>query len=266
MEEFCSFKDFESVRLKATYNIEIGDRIIEPGETIAYFDKVQIAGLNEVRDYITAHGGYEDRTRVIWDRTKELHLTFSRGVFSKEQFALMYNSRLIEVASEDLVKVPMREFLESDENGIIQCKYAPVHDIYVYNKATGLRIDFTIVTGEDEDGTRLQIETPYLDVIVDYYFDYNGNTHVVKIGQRLLTGFVELEGITRIKDDVTGQIVTGIIKIPHLRLMSDLSIRLGAAANPVVATFGGTAFPVGPRGNTRVVEFYYLSDDIQADL
>lgn len=264
MEEYGSFKDFESVRLKATYNMEIGGRTIEPGETIAYFDKVQIAGLSEVRDYITAHGGFEDRTRVIWDRTKELRLSFSRGVFSKEQFALMYNSQLFEVAQGDLVKVPYREYLESDENGVITCKYAPVHDIYVYNKNTGKRLSFEIV--DDEEKNKLLIEDPYVDVIIDYYFDYNGNTSVVKIGQRLLTGFVELEGITRVKDDETGRIVTGIIKIPHLRLMSDLSIRLGAAANPVVATFSGTAFPVGPRGNTRVVEFYYLDDDIQADL
>lgn len=266
MEEFGSFKDFESVRLKATYNIEIGDRIIEPGETIAYFDKVQIAGLNEVKDYITAHGGFEDRTRVIWDRTKELHLMFARGVFSKEQFALMYNSHLMERAQGDHTMVPMREFLESDENGIIECKFVPAHNIYVYKKSTGEKLEFTVVTGEQEDGRKLQIEDAYTDVIVDYYFDYFGDTSVVKIGQRLLTGFVELEGITRIKDDVTGQIVTGIIKIPRLRLMSDLSIRLGAAANPVVANFGATAFPVGSRGNTRVVEWYYLSDDIQADL
>ena len=107
MEEFGSFKDFESVILKATYNIEIGDRKIEPGETIAFFDKVQISGLNEVSDYITAHGGYEDRTRVIWDRTKELHLTFSRGVFSKEQLALMYNSQLIDMGENEFVMVPM---------------------------------------------------------------------------------------------------------------------------------------------------------------
>jgi hypothetical protein len=42
--DYGSFKDFESVRLKATYNIEIGDRTIVPGETIAYFDQIQIAG------------------------------------------------------------------------------------------------------------------------------------------------------------------------------------------------------------------------------
>ena len=82
----------------------------------------------------------------------------------------------------------------------------------------------------------------------------------------MLTGFVELEGITRVKDDTTGQIVTGILRIPRLRLMSDLSIRLGAQANPVAANFKAVGVPVGSRGTSHIVEFYYLEDDIQADL
>lgn len=258
--DYGSFKDFESVRLKATYNIEIGNRVIEPGETIAYFDQIQIAGLSEVRDYITAHGGYEDRTRVIWDRTKELNLTFSKGVFTKEQMALWTNARLVETTAEQYIAVPMREVLESDENGVITCKYTPAHSTYVYKKETGEKLEFT------QDENKLTISEPYIDVIVDYDFDYENGGQLIKIGQRLLNGFVELEGITRVKDDTTGQIVTGIIRIPRLRLMSDLSIRLGAQANPVTANFKAMGVPVGPRGNTYVVEFYYLEDDIQADL
>lgn len=258
--DYGSFKDFESVRLKATYNIEIGDRIIEPGETIAYFDQIQIAGLSEVRDFITAHGGFEDRDRVFWERTKEINLSFARGVFSKEQMALWTNSRLVEVQDSQYIKIPMREYLESDENGVITCKYTPAHDVYVYNKSTGEKLTFT----QNED--KLTISQGYLDVIVDYDFDYDGGGQLIKIGQRLLSGFVELEAITRVKDDTTGQIVTGIIRIPHLKLMSDLSIRLGAQANPVTASFKAVGVPVGSRGNTYVVEFYYLEDDIQADL
>jgi hypothetical protein len=36
----------------------------------------------------------------------------------------------------------------------------------------------------------------------------------------------------RVKDDVTGKVTTGIINIPKLRLMSDLSIRVGSDAIP----------------------------------
>ena len=50
----------------------------------------------------------------------------------------------------------------------------------------------------------------------------------------MFNGFLELEGKTRVKDDTSGLITTGIIKIPKLKLMSGLSIRLGAQANPVV--------------------------------
>lgn len=258
---YGSFKDFESVRLKATYNIEIGNRTIEPGETIAYFDQIQIAGLSEVRDYITAHGGFEDRTRVIWDRTKEIQLSFTRGVFTKEQMALWTNAKLIETGANDVIRAPMREFLETDENGVITCKETPAHDVYVYDKLTGEKLQFT-----QNEKEIIIANKPFLDVIVDYDFDYNGGGQLIKIGQRLLTGFVELEGITRVKDDTTGQIVTGLIRIPKLRLMSDLSIRLGAQANPVAANFKAVGVPVGSRGSTYVVEFYYLEDDIQADL
>jgi hypothetical protein len=50
---------------------------------------------------------------------------------------------------------------------------------------------------------------------------------VAEIGRRAFNGFLELEGKTRVKDDTSGQITTGIIKIPQLKLMSGLSIKLG---------------------------------------
>jgi hypothetical protein len=38
-------KELYDVTLKATYTIEVGERRIEPGETIAAFDKIQIANF-----------------------------------------------------------------------------------------------------------------------------------------------------------------------------------------------------------------------------
>ena len=259
MENF-GFKDFESVCLKATYNIEIGNKIIEEGETIAFFDKIQIAGLNELKEKVSANGGYGNRARVWWDTTQDVKLTFSQGIFSKEQFALLTNSRLVNIGNDEYVSVSMREVLESNEDGEIECKYTPARNIYVYRVEDGSKLAFT------QNGNKLIIDRSFVDVIVDYEFDYIGDGQIIKIGQRLLTGFVSLEGKTRVKDDTTGQVVTGIIKIPHLKLMSDLSIRLGAQANPVVANFSAVGVPVGSRGNTYVSEFYLLGDDIESDL
>ena len=261
--EMFSFKEFEDVRLKATYDIEIGNRLIQAGETIAKFDKIFISGLSETVSRISANGGFDNRARVYWETTKEQKLTFSQGVFSREQFALLSNSRMIESGAADPVEITEREELESDEEGNIVLKRTPLNfnSLFVYNKETGEKItNFTI-----EENT-LNIGTSFLEVIVDYTYNYTGKTTIFKIGQKLLTGFVELEGRTRIKEDENGNVVTGLIKIPRLRLMSDLSIRLGTSANPVVANFAAVGVPVGSRGNTYVSEFYFLSDDIESDL
>jgi len=75
-----------------------------------------------------------------------------------------------------------------------------------------------------------------------------------------------LEGKTRVKDDTSGLITTGIIKIPKLKLMSGLSMRLGAQANPVVGSFNAECVPVDSRKSSSVIEFYFLNEDIDSDM
>jgi len=67
-----SFKVLENVRLKSTYNMRIGERDIEPGETIAHFDKISISNFNEIKDVVAARGGFGNRARVFWETTKEI--------------------------------------------------------------------------------------------------------------------------------------------------------------------------------------------------
>ena len=255
-----SFKDLEKVSLKATSNIEIGNKQFVQGETLVYFDKIQIATLDEVRDARVAEGGYGNKPQVIWDTTTGLKLRFSQGVFSQEHFALLTNSKLIK---ETGVPVPIseQEDKETDEQGKITLKHTPVGDIFVYNKNTGNRItNFTI------DGATLTFEVPYLEVLVRYTFNYVNTVFDYQIGRRLVNGFVELEGRTRVKDDVSGQVVTGIFKVPKLKLLSELSIKLGEQTSPVVGRFDALCVPVGSRGNTYVTDFVVLGDDIDSDL
>ena len=260
MDNYGSFKDFESVRLKATSTMEIGNRTFQPGETLAYFDKIQIAGLDENRQWVTAHGGYGDRDHVFWETTKNVRLQFSQGVFSKDQLALLVNAHVADFDAPHGVAVSEREYLESDENGNFTTKYEPYRNIYVYNKQTGEKVEYEL------NGAQFTIQTPYMDVIVDYEFAYYSKVQRIEIGHKLFNGFVELEGRTRYKDDTTGEVVTGIIVVPRLKLMSGLSIRLGAQASPIVASFEGLCEPVGPREQAYVSDFYFLSDDLDGDL
>jgi len=86
------------------------------------------------------------------------------------------------------------------------------------------------------------------------------------IGQALTRGYLSLNGKMRVKDDDTGKVKTGIIRIPKLRLMSDLSIRVGNDAIPQVGRFDAIAVPEGARGQSKVMEIIFLNDDIDADM
>jgi len=97
---------------------------------------------------------------------------------------------------------------------------------------------------------------------MNYRFSYTNGGSVAEIGKAALNGFLELEAKTRVKDDTSGAITTGIIKIPKLKLMSGLSMHLGSSASPVVGNFSGIGLPVGSRGNSYVMEFYFLNNDI----
>ena len=259
-ENFGSFKVLEDVHIKATQNIEANGIKFEEGETIALFDKIQVAGLTEFKDYVVARGGFDNRAHVFWETTRELQLNFSQGVFSNLQFGLLNNAKVLKVDKDEPLLITKVEELESNEVGNIYTAKEAVDQIFVYNKQTGARIHTW------KTGNFLKIYEPYTDVIVMYRYDYENNATVAKIGQQFINGFLELEGKTRVKDDTSGLITTGIIRIPKLKLMSGLSIRLGAQANPVVGNFKAIGVPVDQRRNSYVMEFYFLDNDIDSDM
>ena len=259
-ENLGSFKTLEQVHLKVTQDIEVNGRTFQEGETIAYFDKIQVAGLNEMKQYVAARGGYGNRGLVYWEATKGLKLIFSQGVFSNLQFGLLNNARIISYDEGEPLLITKLEELESDENGNIITAEEANDQIFVYDKETGEKLTWWKV------GRNLKINDGYKDLIVKYRYNYTGGASVAKIGERFLRGFLELEGKTRVKDDTSGLITTGIIKIPKLKLMSGLSMKLGAQANPVVGTFEAEGVPVEMRHNSYVAEFYFLNNDIDSDM
>ena len=259
-ESLGSFKTLEQVHIKATQNIEVGGKKFQEGETIAYFDKIQVAGLNEIKDYIAARGGYDNRGLVYWETTNKLKLTFSQGVFSNTQFGLLNNSQIIQYEEGEPLLITYTEEIESDEVGNIVTKYEAQDQIFVYDKDSGEKLPWWKV------GRNLKIDGSYKDLIVRYRYNYTGGATIAKIGQQFLRGFLELEGKTRVKDDTSGLITTGIIKIPKLKLMSGLSIKLGAQVNPVVGTFDAVGVPVEMRHNSYVAEFCFLNNDIDSDI
>ena len=255
-------KELYEVALKSTSKIEINGKIIDKGETIALFDKIQIANFNEIKSIISANGGFDNRAWVTWDTTKEVNLTFTQGVFSKTQLALLSNSRIYTEEQESIL-IPVHEIVESDETGVIQLSFIPTNEksFFIY-KLDGTKI------GGDLFGDKFIPRTmqPYTEYILDYYREYGDKRTYISFGKRLNEGYFCLEGKTRFKDDETGKDITGIIEIPKLKLVSGLSMILGQNASPIVPRFKAIGYPVGVRGNSEVLRITFLSDDIDSDI
>lgn len=261
MEQGLGFKELYEVSLKATYPIEVGGKIIESGETVAAFDRIQLANFQEIKAQSKTSGGYDNRSLVVWDETKELRLSFSQGVFSKTQFALMANAQLFNKAQKETIKINKVETGETDEEGIFSLSRAPVGNIFVYDKNIGEKIPYELV-----NKNILKISKPFLEIVVDYQYDYNNGYVGIQVGEALTQGYLSLVGKMRVKDDITGQVTTGIINIPRLKLMSDLSMRLGADASPQVGRLDAVALPVGGKGNKKIMEIIFLEDDVDSDM
>ena len=262
MDNEFGIQELYFVQLKSTYPIEIKGKEIAAGEVIAAFDNIQISNFQEIHKEVAAQGGYQNRKLVIWNRTEGVNLIFTQGIFSKTQFALMNNSRLIEVGNNQIVRIAQRDELETDDEGKITLTHTPIDAwIFVYNKETGEKL--TGLTFIDEK--TLQTPLVYKDVIVDYEYGYDNGVSASFIGEDIFEGYVTLEGRTRIKDDITGETHTAIIYIPKLKITSDFNLTLGQNAQPMVGKFSGTALSVGEEKRLRALEIYFLEDDIDKD-
>jgi hypothetical protein len=173
----------------------------------------------------------------------------------------MTNAKLIENMGEEIVPINAREEYESDDTGKIIIGRTLREPVFVYDKETGKKL-----MGWTRADDRIYLSEQYKTVIVDYWYDYQNGCTTMTIGRPLVTGYLSLTGKMRVKDDTTGKVVTGIIKIPKLRLMSDLSMRVGSDAIPQVGRLDAVAVPEGVRGQSKVMEFILLNDDIDADM
>ena len=255
------FKELYEVSLKATSSIEVGGTKIEAGEAVATFDRLQIANFQEIKDVTTANGGKGNSALIYWESTKEVKINFTQGVFSKIQFALMSNAELISNDGSDIILINTRNEYESDDRGRIATGRVLCKPIFIYDKQTGKKL-----TDWSFNDQTIYLNQQYKEVVVDYWYEYNNGFTKFTVGRPLTYGYLSLTGKMRIKDDTTGKVVTGIINIPKLRLMSDLSIRVGSDAIPQVGRLDAVAVPEGVRGQQKVMEIVLLNDDIDADM
>lgn len=176
--------------------------------------------------------------------------------------AMFINGKIAEIEEDKPISISIREELESNEEQIIKLSQIPIGPVF-FREPSGNKIT-NIETSDQQD--EFIAPTPFMPVIADYEYSYENGGDIITIGQRFMDGYLSLEGKTRVKDDITGQTHTGILKIPRLKLMSDLSMKLGQMAGPVVGNFNAIAYPVGSKGSKVAMELVILNDDIDSDM
>lgn len=260
-DQTFGLKEIYSCILKSTYDIEIDGNLIVAGEPIVTFDKIQMASFQEVKKRVDARGGYGNPALVSWESTQEVAIPFTQGVLSRLHFALTGNSN---IETQLNVEAPKEEYnVEVEEDLTIKLREVPSNNLYVYNRKDGKKVDFT------QDGNLITFSDAEIEPYdsVDIYYDFiTEKATIINIGRRLLNGYLTMQAKTRLKDDRTGKTVTGVIKIPKAKLVSDFSIRLGEDVPPNIGRFQISAFPVGSKGSQRVMDFIVLENDIDSDI
>lgn len=269
---YFGVKELYGVALKCTSNMEINGKWFQEGEPIIFFDKLQIAYLDEQKRRTAAKGGYGNATLVKWEDTTGMNIQLSEGVISDMGLSILSNSRILS-QDKNTILIPYSETLESEkeEGGYaLQLKHLPQERPYVYRN--GEKINEFLYQNVNSKGKILinnvndeaEIEPPKYTVYYEY--KYTGNANNLCIGQRLVRGFLSLTGRMRLKDDQSGKETTCLIEIPKVELMSDLTMRLGSGVSPYVYGFNLQAHPVGERGNQYVCKFTMLDEDIDSDI
>ena len=183
MENEFGLKELTDLTLKVTYPIEMAGRIFEPGEVIARFDKIQLANFKEVTSRVSANGGFDNRSHVIWEDPKEIQLNFTQGIFSARQFALLSNAHLIDVSSEEGVLISCHYSGESNEDGKILVDKQDISDVFVYDAKTYEKI---IPKSVDFKNGEIAIDSKYRNIEVDFNYRYYNKVTSCILGRKLI--------------------------------------------------------------------------------
>lgn len=274
MDNFVGMKELYDVSLRLSSPLEIGGKKYDINETILSFKTAEIAQINEIKRAVSARGGYHNPALVNWEVDKEMNFAISHGVLSPKSWALLSNSKLKEPVYKSIQYNQELQAIEEGDYCYVDLKYCPnscdcklgaqpnpcfeplpmgrrpelmlkplppskTKWIFIYDMETGQRVrDFEIYQN------RIFFKQLVRKVEVDYTFDYEDKIRTLEVGNRLLNGFLRLQGKMSVKDEKSGEVTTAILEMPKIKLSSSLSIALGKNYNQsTVSDFFFTGYP-----------------------
>lgn len=249
-------KELYDISLKTTSNLEIGEKTFAPGETILHFDELQLSTLTDQKRITYATGGFLGANLIMWDELKAVDFICEHGVSSRNSMSILLNSKL--TANDILVEVPHTDIKETNVDGELTTRYKPEKNFFIYDE------DGSTPTGFLRTDQVLTGLKPFTTYTMQYIFIHREGAQAINIGSRLFNGYLTLTAKMRLKDDSDGHTTTAVLEIPKVRIMSDLSMRLGSYSSPYLSRFRIQGYPVGERDNAYVCKLIFLDTDIDS--
>ena len=267
-EQYFGIKELYEVVLKANTPMNFGSRKVEVGEPILYFEKVNMAMLNEQSRPIIARGGWGNMPHVIWEDRSEMTFSLSEGVMSSVGMGILMSATMMKKPKDGNLYLQKREGPFSLYNGKYTLEKAPSLEkkmfCFEYDRNTiQKKVNFTI------DGKVLNIENgdESKEYLVDYYFQYGKEALIYLIEKERFNGTFLLEGKFYTKDENDGLNSTNILTMPKVRVVSDINLRLGERADPTVSVFNIIAMPDRAEDSDNLLmKIVRLDEDIDADI
>ena len=103
-----------------------GNRQLEAGEPVMYFENISMSLLTEQSHPIMARGGWGNMPHVIWEDRSEVQFTISEGVMSAISMGILFSAGVTSNPIDGRILVPQRDgpFI-LDADGKIELSYKP---------------------------------------------------------------------------------------------------------------------------------------------
>lgn len=291
IDQYFGIKELQEVVLRAKVPMRFGNRFLEEGEPVLYFENISIAMLTEENRPIMARGGWSNLPRVIWEDRSEVQFTLSEGVMSSISMGILLSAEVTSKAANESLLVSKREGpYELDDDHRLFLEYWPVPIeqkkafIFEYTRDVAQKKVYGKRIYGQKDPFDPEKERPCIEVykdkelteladinkayIVDYYYEYNNDALIYTIQKERFNGLFTLEGKFYSKDENDGLNYTNLIYMPKVRVVSDISLRLGERADPTVSVFNIIGLPENTGSNKKslILEITRLNSDENADI
>jgi len=260
-------KDLYEVVIKAASPMAFGDWTLEVGEPILILKNSLISLLEQKAKIVAAKGGRGNISQIIWESKDDLTFACESGILNPIGLRFLMGSNM--AVNPQTAQTPVYKIeeitLDAVGKGILAHEPVGTKPVFVFAFSDDNRqskVEFSRVAEVIDCGTWGVNK----NVIVSYYYNYGDEALVYTIDKAGFKGVFSLDGKFYTVDEKSGMRSTNLLYIPRVKIVSNLSFRLGERVDPLMSSFHFIGMAASENGEEFVAKVTQLKEDIDADI